>query len=160
MLVPTVTFDGGGSSVSAIEKASRSTADVGCAGKPASASCTTTFRAGGPGADGMLSTIPGAGLEVGVPTRRSGIGSCGAENYTLGPSLWDSGATIAQVGKLGLVGGSLPAHPYRRVTVSWPTSSALAADDLIASPCQGMGSGCSDSMRWTGAVQLQPVSTG
>jgi hypothetical protein len=160
MLVPAVTFDATGSSVKATEKTSRSTADVGCAGKPTTASCSTVFRAGGPGAGGMLSLSPGAGLEVGVPTRSSGTGECGAENYTLGPSLWDSGATIAQVGKLGLVGGSLPAHPYGRIAVSWPSSSALAADDLIASPCQGAGPGCSDSLRWAGTVQLQPVSTG
>jgi hypothetical protein len=158
MLVPTVTFDAAASSVDATEKNSRSTVDAGCAGKPATASCRTVFRAGGPGADGMLSLIPGAGLEIGVPTRSSGIGACGPENYTLGPSLWDSGATTAQVSRLGLVGGSLPAHPYRRLPVSWPAGSALAAADLIASPCQGLGAGCSDTMRWTGAVQLQPAS--
>jgi hypothetical protein len=159
MLVPTVSYDYAGSTVDAVEKLSRSTVDVGCAGKTTSAACTTIFQSGGPDPGAQLSFDPGAGLEIGVPTRSSGTGTCGAENYTLGPTLWDSGATIAQVAKLGLVGGTLPANPYGRISVAWPASSALAAADLIASPCQGDEAACSDAMRWTGTVQLQPVST-
>ena len=98
------------------------------------------------------------GLEVGVPITSTGAGDCDPSDYTLGPSLWDSGATTAFVDRLGLVGGTLPTDPYAPVKVSWPTDGVALSQGFIASPCQGDGLSCRDAFHWSGQVALQPVS--
>ncbi|MDQ2895898.1 MAG: hypothetical protein M3Y09_09665, partial [Actinomycetota bacterium] len=84
-------------------------------------------------------------------------GDCVADDYTLGPSLWDGGAATVAVSKLSLTGGRLPANPYAPVAVGWPLSSAGAQQGYLASPCQGITAQCTDTMRWTGTVRLQAL---
>jgi hypothetical protein len=159
VLVPTVSFDPGSSRLRAIETRARTYVDQGCFDHPTNDKCVTTFRFTSGGAN-ELSLRPGAGTEIGIPMRGAGRGQCAPEDYTLGPSLWDSGAATAAVRSLSLVGGRLPAHPYARLNVSWPRNSSPAADGAATSPCQGIGSGCSDQLRWRGSVRLQTASSG
>jgi hypothetical protein len=154
-LVPHVTFDAAGSRLDAVENVSRTVLDAGCNGSPGTFRCQTTFHLGGPDPAGQLSFPGTAGLEVGLPTSVTTSGACDPNDYTLGPSLWDSGAGTALVGRLGLVGGSLPADPYAPVRVSWPGGSAQPRDGFAASPCQGDGAVCSDTFHWQGTVRLQ-----
>jgi hypothetical protein len=157
-LVPTVSFDAAGSHVSASETIVRSVQDVGCNGKATTFHCTMSFAAGGRDPAGLLSFPAGAGLEAGVPVATRPQGACSPDNFTLGPSLWDSGAATALVGSLKLLGGSLPSRPYAPVSVAWPRGSADEAQDFAASPCQGDGAACSDGFQWHGTVSLQPVA--
>ncbi|HEY6523283.1 MAG TPA: hypothetical protein VIY10_05890 [Solirubrobacteraceae bacterium] len=157
-LVPNVTFDFAGSHVSATETISRSVQDVGCNGRATTFGCTMTFAAGGPDPGGQLSFPAGSGLEAGVPMAARSRGACDPDNFTLGPSLWDSGAATALVGQLPLLGGTLPAQPYAPVKVAWPGGSADQAQSFAASPCQGDGAACTDAFAWRGTVSLQPVS--
>jgi hypothetical protein len=159
VVVPAVTLDRGASRLSATEQTTRSTVDQSCNGTPVTTRCTTSYRLGGSASDSWLSLIP-AGLEVGIPISKSTSGNCSPESFTLGPSLWDSNGATALVGKLRLLGGSLPGNPYAGMRVVWPFSSPLVGDGVIASPCQGNPPGCSDSMRWTGTVRLDPVGGG
>jgi hypothetical protein len=156
-LVPDVTFDIADSHVTATETISRSVQDVGCNGKMTTFDCTMTFGAGGPGPGGQLSFPAGAGLEAGVPVAVRTHGGCDPDNFTLGPSLWDSGAATALAAPLKLVGGTLPARPYAPVTVAWPAGSADQAQEFAASPCQGDGVACTDAFSWRGTVSLQPI---
>jgi hypothetical protein len=86
--------------------------------------------------------------------RGSGRGQCAPEDYTLGPSLWDSGGAAALVRVLGLIDGRLPANPYRSVRVSWPANSAALQDGSLSGPCQGLAAGCTDQFSWHGTVRL------
>ena len=157
VLVPTVSFDRSRSRVSAHEVLTRTAVDTGCNGQPTTFECDTTYAAGVP-ADGLLSFPPTGGLEVGVPTTSNPSGDCDPSDYTLGPSLWDSGATTAVIPVLGLVGARLPANPYAPVPVSWPGASLSLVSGSPASPCQGDGAACRDAFRWTGHVALQAAS--
>jgi hypothetical protein len=156
-LVPNVTFDATGSHVNAVETVSRSVQDLGCNGRATTFNCTTRFAAGGPDPGGQLSFPAGSGLEVGVPTAPAQLGACNPDNFTLGPSEWDSGAATALVGQLKLLGGTLPARPYAPVKVAWPAGAAPQAQGFAASPCQGDTAVCSDIFRWQGTVSLRSV---
>lgn len=156
-IVPAVTFAGGASRVSAVERLSRVVQDVSCNGKATRFTCTQTFHLGGPDPAGQLSADSGGGLEVGVPTRVTTSGACDPADYTLGPSLWDGGGATADAAHLKLFGGALPANPYAPVKVSWPAGSPLGGQGFAASPCQG-DSTCSDAFRWSGTVRLQAAS--
>ncbi|HEY5244274.1 MAG TPA: hypothetical protein VIJ60_01280 [Acidimicrobiales bacterium] len=157
VLVPAVSFDRSRSQVSAHEVLTRTAIDRGCNGQPTTFECDTTYAPGSP-ADGLLSFPPTGGLEVGVPTTSNPSGDCDPTDYTLDPSLWDSGATTAVIPVLGLVGASLPANPYAPVPVSWPGNSLSLVSGFPASPCQGDGAACRDTFGWTGHVALQTVS--
>lgn len=157
VLVPAVSFDRTRSQVSAHEVLTRTAIDRGCNGQPTTFQCDTTYAAGS-FADGLLSFPPTGGLEVGVPTTSNPSGDCDPSDYTLGPSLWDSGATTAVTARLGLVGGTLPAKPYAAVPVSWPAESLALVSGFPASPCQGDGTACRDTFQWTGRVTLQAAS--
>jgi hypothetical protein len=157
-LAPDVTFDAAGSSVNALETLSRSIQDSGCNGRATIYNCRMAFHAGGSDPGGQLS-LTSAGLAVGVPMAPSQSGSCGATDYTLGPSLWDEGAAAAAVRQLGLVGGSLPADPYAPIHVKWPGASAAQAAGVAVSPCQGDGIVCTDTFTWQGTVALAPLAS-
>jgi len=157
-LVPNVTFDAGGSHLDAVETLGRTLVDAGCNGKPTTFNCRMSFRFGGSEPGGQLSFPPAAGIDVGLPMVAASAGSCDPTDYTLGPSLWDSGAGAALVRQLGLVGGSLPAAPYAPISVSWPGGSAQYSEGFATSPCQGDGSACSDDFHWNGKVALHAVS--
>jgi hypothetical protein len=155
-LVADVGFDRSQSKVTARQTLTRTAIDEGCDGKPTTFTCRLTY-APGAATDGLLSLPASNGLEVGVPITSTGAGDCDPSDYTLGPSLWDSGATTAFTARLGLLGGSLPTDPYTPVKVSWPADSIASSQGFIASPCQGDGLSCRDSFRWTGEITLQPV---
>jgi hypothetical protein len=159
VIVPAATLNRGASTLNATEQENRSSVDAGCNGRLSTAKCTSHFKLSGPLPPGSLSFDPGQGLEVGVPMSPSTSGNCDQDQYTIGPSLWDSGATTASVAKLGFVAGKLPGNPYAPIKVAWPFSSSLAIAGLAVSPCQGDSSACTDSMRWKGTVQLQPVGS-
>ncbi len=156
VLVPAVSFEAAASRVSAHEVMTRTAIDLGCNGQPTKYVCDTTYAPGAPGA-GLLSFPAAGGLEVGVPTRSNASGDCDPSDYTLGPSLWDSGATAAVTTHLGLVGGVLPANPYAPVRVAWPADAVAVVSGFPASPCQGDAAACRDTFGWTGHVALQPV---
>jgi hypothetical protein len=156
-LVPNVTFDAADSHVSATETISRSVQDVGCNGKMTTFDCTMTFSPGGPDPGGQLSFPGGAGLEAGVPLAARSRGGCDPDNFTLGPSLWDSGGATAVAGPLKLLGGTLPTRPYAPIKVAWPAAAADLAQGFAASPCQGDGAACTDAFSWHGSVSLQPI---
>jgi hypothetical protein len=157
-LVPNVTFDRTGSEVSATEALSRTVQDVGCNGKATTFDCTNTFSAGGSDPGGQLAITAGSGLQVGVPVAVRRRGGCNADNFTLGPSLWDSGAATALVGRLGLLGGAaLPSDPYKPLKVSWPANSAQQTLGFTASPCAGDSAACQDAFHWTGTVSLESI---
>lgn len=157
-LVPEVTFDRRASHVTAAENVSRTVQDLGCNGKPTTFNCRMAFAAGGPDPGGQLAFPQGSGLEVGVPMAARPRGACSPENFTLGPSLWDGGGTTALVGRLGLLGGSLPAHPYAPIRVRWPVDSAQEVQGFVTSPCQGEAAAvCSEAFAWQGTVSLQSV---
>jgi hypothetical protein len=157
MIVPSISFDALHSSLSAVQSLTRTIVDAGCGGTPSTFQCTTSYRLSGSAADELLSFLPGLGTEIGIPTRGSTVGDCDPDDYTLGPSLWDSGATTALVTQLDLIGGELPGNPYAPVTVSWPTDSAALSDGSLASPCQGDAAACSDRFHWTGTIALAPL---
>jgi hypothetical protein len=157
MIVPTFTFDAGDSSLSAVQTLSRTAVDVGCDGRPSTFRCTISYRLSGSEADGLLSFPFGLGTEIGVSTSSSGTGQCDPNDYTLGPSLWDSGAATALAGQLDLVDANLPGNPYAPVRVSWPNGSAALSQGFLASPCQGDGAACTDDFHWAGTVSLQAV---
>jgi hypothetical protein len=157
VLMPEVSFDRSRSQVSAHEVLTRTAIDKGCNGQPTTFECDTTYAAGAP-ADGLLSFPPTGGLEVGVPTDSNPSGDCDPSDYTLGPSLWDSGATTAVTARLGLLGSALPKNPYAPVAVSWPANSLALVSGFPASPCQGDASACRDTFRWTGHVALLAAS--
>jgi hypothetical protein len=159
-LVPNVAFDAAGSHIDAVESLSRTLQDVGCNGKPTTFNCRMTFGAGGPDPGGQLSFPPGSGVQVGLPLAPRPSGACDPDDYTLGPSLWDSQATTALAGSLGLLGGALPANPYASVKVSWPAGSAQQVQGFTASPCQGDTAACTDSFAWRGTVALQALPGG
>lgn len=158
-LVPEVTFDRLGSHLTATENVSRTVQDLGCNGRPTTFNCTRAFAAGGPDPGGQLAFPQGSGLQVGVPMAARSRGACSQDNFTLGPSLWDGGGATALVARLGLLGGSLPAHPYAPIRVRWPAGSAQQAQGFVISPCQGEpATVCSDAFGWQGTVSLQSVS--
>ncbi len=156
-LVPNISFLPAGSHVTAAETVSRSVQDFGCNGTATTFNCATTFVAGGPDPGGELSFPAGAGVEAGVPMAARQRGACNPDNFTLGPSLWDSGAATALAPRLKLLGGTLPARPYAPVKVSWPADSAQQAQGFAASPCQGDTAACTDLFQWQGTVSLQAV---
>jgi hypothetical protein len=160
VIVPNVTFDAGGSTLDAVETLSRTLLDAGCNGNPTTFNCRMSFHLGGSGPGDQLSFRPAAGIDVGVPMIAASAGSCDPNDYTLGPSLWESGAGTALVTQLGLVGGSLPAAPYAPIRVSWPGGSAQQSQNFATSPCQGDGAACGDDFHWQGTVALQPVPGG
>jgi hypothetical protein len=153
VLVPSVSFDPGTSKLSATERRSRTYVDEGCFNRPTSYTCVTAFHLTG-GGNG-LGFEPGAGTEIGLPMRATGKGKCAAQDYTLGASLWASGAATALVRSLGLLGSRLPANPYAPQRVAWPGNSASAKDGSAISPCQGIAAGCTDKLTWRGSVSLQ-----
>jgi hypothetical protein len=157
-LVPSITLTPGMSSVNVTERDTRTSVDVGCNGTPSTITCVAHWGLSGAQAAAAVSFVPGTGLEVGIPTRRATSGSCDPNQFTLGPSLWAGGAAVAVVRPLGFAGGGLPGNPYAPMPVSWPGNSALAADGVAVTPCQGYVSGCTDSMQWRGTVRLQAVS--
>jgi hypothetical protein len=159
-IVPTISFVPSASHLQATEVLSRSSVDQGCSSHPTTYRCVTSFQLVNPGAGPELSLHPGAGTEIGIPMRSAPRGQCSADDYTVGPSLWDSGASTVIVPRLGLLGGALPARPYAPVRVSWPGNSALEQQGFLTSPCQGISSTCSDQLSWHGTVRLQPASTG
>jgi hypothetical protein len=156
VLVPAVSFDGSQSSVSAHEILSHTAIDRGCNGQPTTFECDARYSLGSP-SDALLSFPATGGLEIGVPTKANPSGDCAPSDYTLGPSLWDSGATTAVAPGLGLVSASLPANPYAPVRVSWPGSSLARLSGSLLSPCQGDGAACHDTFRWSGHVGLQAI---
>lgn len=157
-LVPGVALAAGASSVNVSERNVQTSVDAGCSRPPSTATCVSRYGLSGANAAAAVSFVPGAGLEVGIPTRQSTSGSCDPSQFTLGPSLWAGGAAVAMVRGLGFAGGGLPGNPYAPVRVSWPGNSALAADGVSVSPCQGYLSGCIDAVQWRGTVRLAPVS--
>jgi hypothetical protein len=154
-IVPSISFDGGGSTLKATQTLTRSVVDAGCDGKPATFKCTTAYGLGGRDPGSMLSFPPGLGTEVGIPFSARSTGQCDPDDYTLGASLWDNGAATALVSPLNPVGGSLPANPYSPVSVSWPRGSAQGTQGFITSPCQGISAACTDKFRWSAKVTLQ-----
>jgi hypothetical protein len=158
VLVPEVTFDAGASSLSASETISRAIQDLGCNGNPTTFNCTEAFRLGGPDPAGDLTFSPADGTEIGVPVADTTSGACAPTDFTLGPALWDGGGATSVVGRLGLLGGRLPANPYAPIRVTWPGGSAAQAQGFAASPCQGDSSACTDAFHWSGTVSLQTVS--
>ncbi len=158
VLVPRVTFLTGGSSVTATQTRSRSAVDLSCAGKTTNSRCSTSYRVA-PGT-GLLSFPSDLGLEIGVPMASTSTGQCDGTDYTLGPSLWDGGATTALVKRLGVVGGALAADPYKPVSLTWPTNSAQQVLGFVRSPCQGDGAACTDAFTWHGVVALVPAAGG
>ena len=159
-LLPSVTFDASGSSLSATEQISRTSVDSSCGNTPTTLTCVESFALPGSGLGGIFAAQAGTGIEVGVPESTPGGGQCSPEHFILGPSLWDAGATTALTPQLGLVGAGLPRNPYAPVSVSWPKGSESVQTGFIASACQGIPTGCSDTMSWRGTVQLQPVTSG
>ncbi len=162
-LLPSVAFAPAGSQLSAIETLTRSAVDQGCFGNPTNFSCITAYHLSGAGADGDLSFDPGLGTEIGIPMTGRNTGQCSPDDYTIGPSLWDGGASTALVGRLGLLGllgEALPRNPYAPVRVSWPANSALGEQGFLVSPCQGMTASCTDQLNWHGSVQLEAVGRG
>jgi hypothetical protein len=160
-LVPDATFDATGSRIDAVENLSRTVQDFGCNGNPTTFNCRMTFSAGGQDPGGQLSFPPDSGVQVGLPLDPRPSGACDPDDYTLGPSLWDSHATTALVGSLRLLGGALPANPYAPVKVTWPGGSAQQTEGFTASPCQGDAPpACTDSFRWQGTVALQGLPGG
>jgi hypothetical protein len=155
-LVPSVGFYRSLSKVSARQTLTRTAIDEGCNGRPTTFTCRLSY-APGAASDGLLSLPATGGLTVGVPITSTGVGDCDPSDYTLGPSLWDSGATTAFTARLGLVGGGLPTDPYAPVKVSWPADGVALTQGFIASPCQGDGLACRDAFSWTGQIVLQPV---
>jgi hypothetical protein len=161
VVVPAIAYQAAGSELSATETVSRTYVDRGCFNSPTSFRCTTVFHLSG--ADPDLSFDPGMGTEIGIPMVAGRRGQCSPDDYTIGPSLWDGGASTALVpslGMLGMLGTRLPKDPYAPVRVSWPSNSAGVLNGFLTSPCQGITEGCSDQMSWQGIVQLQPVSPG
>jgi hypothetical protein len=157
VLVPAVSFDRSGSTVSAREIRTRTAIDRGCNGQPTTYACNASYAVG-PASQGLLSFPAVGGLEVGVPTTSNPSGDCDPSDFTLGPSLWDSGATTAVSTRLRLIGAALPAHPYAPVAVSWPKDSLALVSGAPASPCQGDSAACRDTFRWSGHVSLQNLS--
>jgi hypothetical protein len=160
ILVPSVTFDVGGSSLDAVETLRRTLFDAGCDGRPQTFNCRISFDLGGSDPGNELSFPPDAGIDIGVPMAAGSAGSCDPNDYTLGPSLWDSGASAALVRQLGLLGGTLPADPYAPIRVAWPGGSAQQSEGFATSPCQGDASACGDDFDWHGTVALRPVVGG
>jgi hypothetical protein len=156
-LVPAISFAPAGSRLSAVEHLTRSFQDVGCDGGATTFRCTRTFRLGGPDPAGQLAPAPADGLAIGIPMRTTTAGSCAAEDYVLGPALWDNGGATADA-HLGLIGGGLPADPYAPVRVSWPGNSGQPSQPFASTPCQGDGAVCQDSFSWHGTVRLQTAS--
>jgi hypothetical protein len=156
VLLPAVSFlpSNPDSTLSAREVLTRAAVDEGCNGHPATFDCTTSYTVGAT-AQGELSFLASGGLEVGVPIAAHPSGDCDPSDYTLGPSLWESGATTAVTKRLGLVGAALPANPYAPVSVSWPKDSLALVSGSPSSPCQGDPGACRDTFRWTGHVALQ-----
>ncbi len=162
-IVPAVQFEASGSRLTAVEKLSRSYVDQGCFNHPTNLSCTSTFQLTGGGADDDLAFDPGSGTEIAIPMVAHSRGQCSPDDYTIGPSLWDSGASTALVGRLGLLGmlaERLPANPYAPIRVSWPGASAGEQQGFLVGPCQGIPSACSDQLLWHATVRLMPVSGG
>ncbi|MFZ0090019.1 MAG: hypothetical protein WAL63_10955 [Solirubrobacteraceae bacterium] len=157
VLVPAVSFVAGASRLDAVESLSRTVIDTGCNGRPTSFHCQMTFHLGGQDPAAQVSFA--AGLAVGLPTTSTAVGACNPDDYTLGPSLWDGGAATALVGRLGLLGGRLPANPYAPVAVAWPESSAQSLG-FVVSPCQGAGGACTDTFDWKGTLALRALSAG
>jgi hypothetical protein len=157
VLVPAVSFDRSQSRLSAREIRSRTAIDEGCNGQPTTFQCDATYSLGSR-SDGLLSFPGGGRLEIGVPTKANPSGDCDASDYTLGPSLWDSGATTAVAASLGLAGAGLPPRPYAPIPVSWPGSSLALVSGSPFSPCQGDTAACHDTFRWSGHVALRAVS--
>jgi hypothetical protein len=154
VLIPAVSFLPSASTLSAREILTRTAVDEGCNGQPTSFECNTSYAMGTVSHSG-LSFLAAGGLEIDVPTAANPSGNCDPSDYTLGPSLWESGATTAVTRRLGLVGGTLPANPYAPVTVSWPRDSPALTSGSPSSPCQGDATACHDTFRWTGRVALQ-----
>jgi hypothetical protein len=154
VLVPDATLDRAASTLSAAESVSQTAIDAGCNGTLSTQRCASTFSLSGPG---LLSASTAAGLEVGIPMAATRTGTCDPNDYLLGPSQFDDGATTALVARLGLLGGTLPADPYTPVTVSWPGDSAALREGLLAGPCQGDDAACQDAMSWNGTVALAPA---
>jgi hypothetical protein len=155
-VLPTVTFDRGGSQLSAAEQSSRSVVDQGCFGPTRTIRCASGYFLRVPGAPAQVGLGP-AGLQIGIPMATGHRGDCAADDYTLGPSLWDGGAATVSVSALSLTGGRLPPNPYAPVAVGWPLSAAGAQQGYLTSPCQGITAECTDTMRWTGSVRLQAL---
>lgn len=155
-LVPAVSFDRGGSDLTASETLTRTTVDTGCFQKPTTVRCTTSDFLDVRGAGGDVSFVAGAGAEIGIPLGFVRKGDCAPEAYTLGPSLWDSGAATAAVANLNLMGGRLPGNPYAPQPVRWPANSAGALQGFLVSPCEGIASTCTDAIGWRGSVRLLP----
>ncbi|MGO9883814.1 MAG: hypothetical protein ACLPV4_12465 [Solirubrobacteraceae bacterium] len=162
-ILPTVTFEASGSALDAVEKLTRSYVDQGCFNSPRNFSCSTVYHLASNGADSDLGFDPELGTEIGIPMVGRNTGQCSPEDYTVGPSLWDSGAStvvVPRLGLLGLLGTQLPANPYAPIRVSWPVDSALAQEGFLVSPCEGITASCTDQLKWHGSVQLQPVGRG
>lgn len=155
VLVPSVVVDGAASTLDAVQRLSRTVVDVGCNGSPVTYACTTTYRLTGAPA---LSFVPDLGLQVGLALTPVTSGTCDPNDYTLGPSLFDGGATTAIVGSLDLAGGPLPADPYAPVPVSWPGSSAGESEGFVTSPCSGITAVCHDNLHWRGTVTVVPLT--
>lgn len=162
-ILPTVAFDAAASRLEAVERLTRTYVDVGCFNAPKTYTCNTIFHLSQTGAESDLGFEPGLGTEIGIPMAGRSTGQCSPDDYTVGPSLWDAGATTAavgQLGQLGLSGTQLPGNPYAPIHVSWPLNSAAEQDGFLVSPCQGIPASCSDLLSWQGTVQLQAVVGG
>ncbi len=154
-LVPAVTFAAAGSRMTAVEDLEHAFGDAGCNGPTTTFRCAKAFHLGGADPAGQLSTAPDGGLDIGLPLASKSTGACAAEDFVLGPSLWEEGAARAVAAHLGLFGGSLPADPYAPVRVSWPGNSD---QPFLSSPCLGdVVAVCRDSFAWSGTVRLVPV---
>ncbi len=153
-VVPTISLDAGGSSLNATERISQTTVDAGCNASASTSRCTETFGLAGPPAVSFSAT---AGLEIGIPMRPRSSGNCNPAGYTLGPSLFDLGATTALIPGLDLLGGALPARPYAPVAVAWPAGAATTAQGFASSPCQEDTAACIDTLSWHGTVTVQPL---
>lgn len=156
VVVPTVSFERGASQLTASETLTRTTVDTGCFQQPTKIRCTTSNYLDVRGAGSDVSFVPGLGAEIGLPLGSVGHGDCTPDDYTLGPSLWDSGAATAVVPKLALAGGRLPPNPYAPLPVSWPFSAAGILQGFLVSPCSGITSACTDTLHWKGTVRVLP----
>ena len=156
IIVPQISLDVGDSTLTAAQSLTRSFVDAGCNGRTTNFKCTTAYRLGGPDSGSMLAFLGGLGTKVGIPFTTRGTGACDPDDYTLGPSLWDTGAATALIPGLDPAGGSLPANPYASVSISWPRGSAQQSEGFMTSPCQGDAAACTDRLRWSATVTLQP----
>ena len=154
VLVPAVSFDRAGSTVSAREILTRTAIDRGCNGQPTTYDCNASYSLG--------PRLTGAAL---LPRRR------GASRWASPRRPTRAATAIRRTSPSGRRCGTAarpprwPASPPRRRDAARQPLRAggrrLAANapalstGMPASPCQGDAAACRDTFRWSGHVSLQ-----